>query len=464
MLFALAATQATEAESLVPAQRSGASLGTQQNAETPVSLTLNLETGECVDEVDRAARARVLWHQALANNTRAIQYCPATSVPVGMWRQRAHLLERLSQAAAAREVQELAQRAVRDGSPDRPLEALEQLTKAEYLEAGRLFKGLCDQTPGDPSAWFLAGVVQWRQGQFQQAESCFNAALALRPDWYRPWYCRAAVRIQLQKYREALSDSEQAVMLNPASRSALINRAIAHDRLGQPAEALADLSTLLNEDEGETRLLSMRSQIYRKLGQVELAQADLEKFLNTRPQDATSWNSRGATKLARKDVAGALADFQSASVANPSDLDGYMNQAAVLTDYLHQPQEAVAILTQGLQISPDNSKMLASRAVLLAREGKRDLALQDIERALQVSREPLIVYQAACVDALTLPKEELARPETLKLLADAFHAQPGLALIALGDQDLARLKSLESFNKLVAAGQVMGQAIRLIRP
>ncbi|MFM8581453.1 MAG: hypothetical protein ACKOFW_08105 [Planctomycetaceae bacterium] len=81
-----------------------------------------------------------------------------------------------------------------------------------------------------------------------------------------------------------------------------------------------------------------------------------------------------------------------------------------------------------------------------------------------MSREPLFVYQAACVDALTLPEAELARPETLKLLADAFQAQPGLALIALGDQDLARLKSLDTFQKLVSAGQIMGQAIRLIGP
>lgn len=464
VLFALAATQATEAESLVPAQRSGASLGTQQNAETPVSLTLNLETGECVDEVDRAARACVLWHQALANNTRAIQYCPATSVPVGMWRQRAHLLVRLSQAGTAREVQELAQRAGRDGSPDRPLEALEELTKSEFMEAGRLFEGLCDQTPDDPSAWFLTGIICWHKGQFQQAEACLNAALALRPDWDRPWVCRAAVRIHLQKYREALSDCEQAVLLNPSSRNALRNRAIAHDRLGEYPKALADLTTLLERDDSETRILRLRSQIYQKLGQTELANADLERFLGTRPKDAHSWNNRGALKLAKKDVAGALADFQAACDSSPHDLDSYMNQAAVLTDYLHQPDEAVRILGRGLEVSPGSPKLLASRAVLLAREGKRELALQDIERALQVSREPLIVYQAACVDALTLPEEDLARPETLKLLADAFHAQPGLALIALGDQDLARLKSLDAFNKLVAAGQVMGQAIRLIRP
>ncbi|MFM8288095.1 MAG: serine/threonine-protein kinase, partial [Planctomycetaceae bacterium] len=157
VLFALAATQEAEAVRLIPAgqkpshpvaqadpvaQGDSVALGNafaQGRSGASHTLTLNLDSGECFDGLEREARARALCYQALANNTRAIQYCSAVHVPVAMWRQRSSLLYRLSQAETAREVRELAERASQEASPDQPLEALEHLTKSGYLEAGRLF-------------------------------------------------------------------------------------------------------------------------------------------------------------------------------------------------------------------------------------------------------------------------------------------------------------------------------------
>jgi len=481
VLFALAATELAEGQSLrapgviaPPAlahpgtaapQAAAPGLASARAAGAPaVELNMSLDSGECRDSETLAARARQHWLHALSHNTRAIQYRPTGEVPAPLWKQRAKLLELLGQPGPADAARQLAAASTSAPADARPLTAIDLVTTARYVEASQLFAELCDKDPRDPSAWFLAGVGRWNLGQFADAEACFSAALALRPDWDRPWYYRAGSRIWQRRYREAISDCEQALLLSPGSSEALRNRSIARERLGDYPQALADLSQLIDSEHPETRLLRMRSLIYRKLEQPELAEADLRRFLETRPRDAASWNARGAVKLAQRDVEGALADFQAATAANPLDLDGYNNEATVLAESLNRTDEAVQALDRGLEICPQHAKMRAFRAVLLARQGKRDAALSDIQLALQSNRDPLYVYQAACVEALTLPEEQLANPETFKLLADAFSAQPNLATLAMGDHDLDRLKSLEGFTKLVAAGQVMGQAMKLIRP
>ncbi|RLT21732.1 MAG: hypothetical protein DWI29_01505 [Planctomycetota bacterium] len=71
---------------------------------------------------------------------------------------------------------------------------------------------------------------------------------------------------------------------------------------------------------------------------------------------------------------------------------------------------------------PLDAYLWSGRAVLPARAGRRDAAVQDVAVALKLSNEPLLVYQVACVYALTSKTVAEDKQEAMSLLANSFRA------------------------------------------
>ncbi|MFN0056276.1 MAG: tetratricopeptide repeat protein [Planctomycetales bacterium] len=313
---------------------------------------------------------------------------------------------------------------------------------------------------------FLAGICHLSLHNYHEAEACFGGCLPLQANSHLAWYRRGLCRLKLKDYDGARKDFEHVVRLKPDFNAALVGRALALDGQGRWQEAVADLTQAIDEGFPETRLFFMRSRICTQLGESANAARDRQEGLNRDPVDAASWVARGVARLA-DNPENALADFREAIRVNPHEFEAYRNIAHVLSERLNQPQEAIDTLDRVLAMTADDPLTWSGRGVLHARLGHCAAALADADQAVAVRRDPLVLYQVACVHSLCAgsagtigpaiagSKADKLLKTVLPLLAEAFRLDSGLARIATDDDDLKNVHGYQPFQQLVTAAEIL---------
>ncbi|MCY2962473.1 MAG: serine/threonine-protein kinase [Planctomycetota bacterium] len=400
--------------------------------------------------------------QPLYFNYLAAACFPEHEIPVAVWLQRAELWNRLGRETEAEAARSAASHAGADVDPDPGLDALRLVTQARIRESLTLLQPLRDAEPRDPSLWFLSGDGQLAMHEFAEAEASFTTCIALRPDWHLAWYQRGICRLQSRRYTEARYDFTRVLELKPDCTAAYVSRALACEGAGELSSAIDDVTRAIVDGFPETRLYFLRARIHARLGNVESAAADRAEGLRRTPTDARSWVARGLVRM-RDEPEGALADLRVAITVNPREYEAYRTIAHVLSERLDRPGEAIEALDQELKLTGDDPLAWAGRGVLLARAGRQDEARSDAEQALAGRREPLVVYQAACIEALVSTSSPDRLTAAFALLREALRNDPALVMIAPVDPDLKSLHSLPEFAEIVAAARLLSAPTHPLR-
>lgn len=278
--------------------------------------------------------------------------------------------------------------------------ALTAVMKHEFGSAEQSLRLLVQKHPDNFAEAFLCGLALRGKLDPEQAEDLFSACIALKPEATLSWYQRGVCRLATNDFSGAVGDFSRVLELQPNSPNAFGSRALAYRDPGNLALALSDLNEAIRQHFPETRIYFIRAEIHQRLGHETEAERDRQTGLNLVPQDARSWVARGLQKLSL-DPAAALQDFQSAQQIDPLSQDAFRNMAMVLSEHLSRPDDSLKVLDAAIGVHPLDAYLWSGRAVLHARAGRRDAALLDVAEALKLSNEPLLVYQLACVYALT---------------------------------------------------------------
>jgi tetratricopeptide (TPR) repeat protein len=374
--------------------------------------------------------------------------------PLALWKQRAALAQQLQ---GRKEEAELARINATEAAPqsaaDLCLLASEHTAQGHFLEALPLLHEATRREPQNFWAWYSRGICYENLAEDARAEACFDVCTALWPSFPWTYYHRGLTFLRRENYPLAAADFDQVLRLRPGLTSAYMSRALARLGLKKYDQAIADLTTALDLGATETRIYFMRATARARAGDQEGAREDREEGLRRRPTDAESWSARGLARLPR-DVPGALADFQEALKRNPHSLSALQNKAHVLAEIQARTEEAVQVLNEAVAAYPGYVPSRASRGVLLARLGKRTLALKDAEESLARDSQPATLYQVAGIYALTSQQCADDRLEALRLLSAALRRGYGLDLLAR-DPDLDPIRKDPEFTRIVAAAQTM---------
>jgi tetratricopeptide (TPR) repeat protein len=316
--------------------------------------------------------------------------------------------------------------------------------------------------PKQLRAWFVLGRCHEAEGREPECIGCYNACIALAPEFPWAYFNRGLAHLQLGKHAAAIADFSRVLLLRPNSSDACINRALAHQGLNQNAEAAADLTHALELGAAQTRIYFMRARVWDKCGDQDKAKADRYRGLELEPTDEKSWIARGLARLPA-DPKGALGDFDRALALNPQSTDALQNQAHVLTEHLpaataadkvRHTETAIAALDKALKIRPDYVPARSGRGVLLARLGKRDLAIADGKAVLCRDTSGRTLYEVACVYALTAKQNPEDALEALRLLSAALRQGFGHDYIET-DDDLIALRPNPEYRRLAEAARAL---------
>jgi serine/threonine protein kinase/Tfp pilus assembly protein PilF len=388
--------------------------------------------------------------KALAMNQLAIRCFESNEVPPAIWAQRARFYELLGEHDHAREA-----RSQPSGSADlsavrERFEALSALVQQDHQAATQSLEKLTKNSPQDMSLWFFSGNNQISSHQLDEAEASYTACIALSPRWSLAWFQRGTIRMMGKQFEKAAEDFTQAYELNPRDLSALRNRALCLQSLQRYEEALQDCTQAIAQGFPETRIYFLRAKLFDSLGRKTEADADRREGLIRTPTDVDSWIARGVARMPQ-DPAGAEQDFREAIRQEPGNSSAHRNLALVLVEHLGREAEGLEVLDEFCKTHPVSDGLIwLGRGVLRARKGELAEARQDARRGLELNRQPIAVYQAACIEALDPNPSMEGLRRTMELLTEAFRGDPTLVSIAVTDGDLRHIQDKRLFKDLIS--------------
>lgn len=360
--------------------------------------------------------------------------------------QRAKLLHLAGRDADERAALDQASRSAYDSTAARLLAASELIAEQDYEGAIPLLDQALAEDSRHALGWLALGFAHARMGRWEKAEACLTASLALQPASYWAHFLKGQTYFERGNFSQALPEFDRALALRSDFIPALVDRSLTHANLGNLAAAVSDLNLALAQRSAPTRLYFIRARLRARLGDEEGARGDEAEGLRREPNDAASWVARGVARQ-DQDPEAALADFENALRLAPNMRAALQNKAAVLSERLNRPVEAIEVLDQVVVRYPDYARGRGGRGVLLARAGRRDDALDDAREALRLDSGGEITYQVACIYALTSRQVAGDRDEAFRLLKAALELGFGHELLD-NDPDLDPLRTDPRFAEL----------------
>jgi tetratricopeptide (TPR) repeat protein len=234
------------------------------------------------------------------------------------------------------------------------LPALEGAAQAKFLLGSPDTRGLLNQIlarhPDDQTTHLLLGRLDYRAGDCTQAIQHFanaETALATQPQALTE---HGACLSALGRPDAAVVAFERALNLNPSQFDARYNLALALLRDQKPEDALNTLRPLLKSSPVNSDALTLSAEI-----------------LET-----------------KDDTTQAVALLRKAILADPANVDAYLQFAALSFDHA-SPQVGIEILSAGLTQVPREPRLYLARGILLTQIGEFIQAADDFDTASRIN-------------------------------------------------------------------------------
>lgn len=324
------------------------------------------------------------------------------AVPACLWAQRADLAE-LSRGEDLRESIP-ASLPTQETDTDLFLQAVRQIGDGKLADAVKTLNALTERQPQHFAAQHLLGMAYYASGQPYLALERFKVAKPLGLTDPRPAYHCGLMLAQFGKYDKAEAEFTAALARAPKHAPSYQQRGLARLKLRKYAAAAEDFTAAIANGGSEIYLRYKRAEAYQRANDPSQAEADRAAADRLEPKTVEDFATR-ALQYRQTDPAKALAFYDRALELNPAYVVAWHNKAEILSELRGELELALEPYAQATRIAPGFAPGWAAQAVVQARLGNREEAHTAIQKALLLSGDPEIVYQAACVYALTSPQD-----------------------------------------------------------
>jgi tetratricopeptide (TPR) repeat protein len=234
------------------------------------------------------------------------------------------------------------------------LPAMEGAAQTEFQlkrpETRDMLLRILTQRPEDPTTHLLLGMLDFSTGKCPDAVHHFakaDHALAVRPESLNEY---GACLAQLKRLDDAVAVFTRALSLKPVQQEARYDLALAQWQDNKPDDALATLKPLVESAPVSSDALALSAEILE----------------------------------ARQDTVQAVALLRKAILADPKNIDPYLDFASLSFDHA-SPQAGIDILNAGMTQLPNEPKLYLVRGILLTQLGDFTRAAQDLETASRIT-------------------------------------------------------------------------------
>lgn len=170
-----------------------------------------------------------------------------------------------------------------NSSSDYYEKGLEMAKNGKLDEAQKLFTQAIDKDDENELAFNARGVTFFEQKDYNSAQLDFEAAMKLKPDWYKPYFNRALLREAKQDVQGAIDDFNLAIKMDSSNVEILQNKAnlLAENQRYSEAQKVLEKADLLAPNNKNT--VYNLANIYFQLEDYAKAKPLFEKAINLDP-------------------------------------------------------------------------------------------------------------------------------------------------------------------------------------
>ncbi len=303
---------------------------------------------------------------------------------------------------------------------------------------------------GAAAAKSALGFALMAQGDLPAAESAYREAIAADPAAVWPLVGLATLLRRTSRAAEAMPLLEKAISAASGSVEAQKEMARTKLALGQPREALtpASLAEAMAENDPDARKLATEVRVARSLldlseGQAELAAQDLAALRDRQPDAAVVRVGLGRVQIARRDVAGALAELQKAVELDPGLAEAQYHLGYVYHAMKQDVGSAVGCFERAVELEPGNAVYRTSFGAALMDAGQLERAVAELGRVTSAAdASPLAWFYlgAAHLKGKKFKEAAAALEHSLAAKPGNAQAEAFLAWSYVGLKDTANFK------------------------
>ncbi|MCA9215472.1 MAG: protein kinase [Planctomycetales bacterium] len=355
------------------------------------------------------------------------------------------------------------------------LTAIDDMLAGNADRAIPVFKAIVDREPFNLSHRQVLANCYLAAGQIADADEAYSVCVSLDGNSFLAHFNRGRCRLDTNRFDDAIDDFDRAVELQPMSPECLINRSLAYKGIKEYKAAERDLTKAIEIEPDWSRVYFMRARVRKLLENTKGESEDIAKGFATPPQTERDWIARGIALLQngpnrKSDPDGAIHAFEEALRLNPFSRSALRNIGHVISEHRHNNDAALEMLDRVVQISPGYTDDVVSRAVLHARMGKSQSAIDAIEEVLSNRRDGKTVIQAACVYALVAAEKQREGNDTeeterlinrsVSLVGEAITMDGRWLSVAANDPDLAAIRNNRNYKSIVATAGRFQRAVQ----
>ena len=399
------------------------------------------------------------------------------SPPPSVHHLTAELAKALGDEQAAFEARAREQLRKSVSARDYYLQGVEAAADMRFPAAIGFLNEAVDREPSHYAAQFLLAYCLQIKGESTRALERYAVARALRSSDPYTSYNRGLIFARDRQRSDARVEFTLAIEADPKLGLAYKERSFLYRTEGKWKEMRDDLDHALENEVSPIQVYLLRAEANTHLKDTEAAERDRKAASNLQPIEAEDFLVQGNMRI-NSDPKSALRDFETAERLSPSAYSPLQLQAHILAEKLHDPDRAIEKLNRAVRLFPETPTPVVSRALLYARTGRREEAIQDAERTSVLTDDPETLQVVATVYVLT--SKMLAVPQNkgswfggsaleAQFASKTASADQDRALDALrravrsknppnpstltGDQDLAPLFETAAFKEIIRYGR-----------
>lgn len=234
--------------------------------------------------------------------------------------------------------------------------------------------------------WVESGLEAVGEDSLAKAEECFRNALRLAPQDHRNplvYGNLAKVQVAMGQRERALTSYELALNLVPKNVPLLMSRAALYLEMGNLSRALIDYRNVIDVDPNNTEALQYMGYIFTQQKEYTKAKTHYERLLSIEPDN---YPAQLGVAILFQEVgkpADAIARLTILSEKYPDKAE-ILSMRAEIEAEMKQTELALMDLDRAIQIEPNNTNMILTRAYIHLHEGNKAKARKDFERAIEL--------------------------------------------------------------------------------
>jgi tetratricopeptide (TPR) repeat protein len=295
----------------------------------------------------------------------------------------------------------------------------------EYQQAIEDFTRAIKIDPKNATAYFNRGLAYDALKEYQQAIEDYSRAIELDPNYATAYFNRGLAYRALKEYQQAIEDYSQAIELDPNYATAYFNRGLAYDALKEYQQAIEDYSRAIELDPNYATVYSAQGAAYVGLKEYQRAIEDYSQAIELDPKNATDFSNRGLSYLRLENRQQARDDY-----SRSWELDRTNINAAWMAEWIEMDKERTGVetairleeisttnpehyiasvclgvafglrnklreglsaLEHAISLVPEECDAYFWKGMLCAYLGRNLLAIEALEKALNVNLPPLLL-------------------------------------------------------------------------